>query len=526
MSRLTAVILLSEPAASLPAGRIVASFRYRRIAKIDPARRKPGNPLLIRFMELPYSIRHLDHPVPGGVIEAAAAQAIWWPEAGKAIRPHTAHLVIAPAEPADENSNGDAFTVAWTLTEIAAAVVAAMPSAIAVHWPTSGVLQPAARMAGFVGANTYHRLWLKPRLFDGPGRAVGVVLRGLDAFVGHDLVMEPTTALPPEDLVRWAIHVADLLMRQSPVFRDGDTAGISPTERIHVRLGAWPGLPGSVYRLTLEVDAHAPPATGATASIDPGAAFRAEARAADDRHAGTAMRRYSEMRVSVLSTCIRGDKPVLTYPVRSNPAHPPIGGYQGEPGWGGGRGWDRLRTPEAMAAPIRFTSRARKAEQIGDVIGAARLGTMVIVSDKAAALMREFEPEGVDTHPIEITLATGEVVPEGRFHLFEATRDIPAVDLDASGWRWVPGWNGAPLLQWTKPDGNDVPRYFLRDELLPGSVHLFRDRRFLYGGPIWVSNALREAMVAEGITCPSFSWGDRVWHTMALEPQRKRRSRR
>lgn len=262
---------------------------------------------------------------------------------------------------------------------------------------------------------------------------------------------------------------------------------------------------------------------------DPGIAYRARRDAADARYAGTAMRRYSEMHVSVFSTCIRGDKPVLTYPVRSNPAHPPIGGYHGEPGWGGGRGWDRVRTPEAMASPIRFQSRARKAEQIGDIIGANHLGTMVIVSAKAAALMRRFEPDGVDTHPIEVTLATGEVVPEGSFCLFEATRDIPAVDLEASGWRWVPGWKGDLILQWPKPmepDEPDVPMYLLRDDVLPETVHLFRDHRFLYGGPIWVSNALREAMVAEGITCPSFSWGDRVWHTMALEPQRKRRSRR
>ncbi|WP_439596776.1 imm11 family protein [Falsiroseomonas sp.] len=260
--------------------------------------------------------------------------------------------------------------------------------------------------------------------------------------------------------------------------------------------------------------------------IDPSIAYLASRAAADARYAGTAMRRYSEMRVTLRSTCIRGDKPVLTYPARGNPAHPPLSGDNGEAGWGGGRGWDRLRTPEAMASPIRLQSRARQAEQIGDIVKSEFLGNMIIVSKKAAALMREFEPDGVDTFPIEITLATGELVPEGRFHLFEATRDIPAVDLEASGWRWMLNMKGRPILTWpspTDPDEPDVPMYILRDEVLPDSVHLFRDRRFHGGGPIWVSNALREAMVAQGITNPSFSWGDRIWHTMALEPQRRRR---
>ncbi|MBU8546389.1 MULTISPECIES: imm11 family protein [Roseomonadaceae] len=522
MFRIHAVVILSEPTASLPAGRITSSFRNGRPARLAPGTRKSGNPLVLLYMNIPYTILRVDHPVPDSVIEAAAAQASWWPEAGKATRRHAAHLIIAPVEPTDESPRGDGFTVAFTLTEIAAAVVAAMPSAIAVYWPTSGVLQPAARAADFVGALAYNRLWLHPHLFGGPGQAFGIVLRGLDALIGHDLVVEPTNVVPPEDLHWRAMHVADRLMRQIPTLRDGDIVGFSETERGRVRLGAWPGMPGLVYRLTMEVDEAKPTATTATASTNPGVAYRAERAAADARHAGTAMRRYSKMLVSLSSTCLRGDKPALTYPARANPAHPPLSGDFGEAGWGGGRGWDRLRTPEAMGTPIRFQSRARRAEQIGDVIGSTFLGTMVIVSNKAAALMREFEPEGVDTHPVEITLATGEVVLEGSFHLFEATRDIPAVDLEVSGWRWISGWQGVLRLEWTKPDGNDVPRYLLRDEVLPDSTHLFRDRRLPGGGPIWVSNALREAMVAQGITGPGFAWGDRGWHTMSLEPQRKR----
>lgn len=72
----------------------------------------------------------------------------------------------------------------------------------------------------------------------------------------------------------------------------------------------------------------------------------------------------------------------------------------------------------------------------------------------------------------------------------------------------------------TRPDEPDIPLYILRDEALPESVHLFRDRRFIEGGPIWVSEAVREAMVARGIYGPNFIWGDRGSNGLPLVPPR------
>jgi hypothetical protein len=265
--------------------------------------------------------------------------------------------------------------------------------------------------------------------------------------------------------------------------------------------------------------------SGNDSADDLRAQWAAERRAADERYAGTAMRRYSQMYVSLSSPWLRTDKAALQYLDRENPAHPPRhgdGNLVGERGWGGGHGWDRLRTPEALASPVRFRSRARKAGHLLDILSAEFLGTIPVVSEQAAALMREFDAGAVDTYPVEVTLATGEVLPEGSFHLLDVTRDIPAVDIEASGWRWVPGWDGAPRPQWKRSDGNSVPIYILRDEMLPEDVHLFRDRRFFAGGPIWVSNAVREAMTERGITGPGFAWGDRDWHTMRLVPPRFR----
>ncbi len=247
-------------------------------------------------------------------------------------------------------------------------------------------------------------------------------------------------------------------------------------------------------------------------------------RAADARYAGTAMRRYSQLGATSNSPWLRGEKSILEYLGPASPAHPPLGANVQQHGWGGGLGWDRLRTPEAMAAPIRFRSRARKAGHILDFHRPDLFGTLILVSDRAAALLREFDADAMDTYPVEITLATGEVLPQGSYHLFDVTRDIPAVDLEASGWRWEPGWKGGPLVlirqRPTNPDEPDIPIYILRDKALPESVHLFRDRRFIRGGPIWVSEAVREAMIARGIYGADFHWGDGYWHTLTLRPAR------
>lgn len=124
-----------------------------------------------------------------------------------------------------------------------------------------------------------------------------------------------------------------------------------------------------------------------------------ERRAADARYAGTAMRRYSQLGATMSTPWIRSDNYTLEYLGPANSAHPPLGANGAENGWGDGRGWDRLRTSEAKASPIRFRSRARKAGHILDVMVANRFGTLILVSDQAAMVLREFDANAMDTYP-------------------------------------------------------------------------------------------------------------------------------
>ncbi|WP_203070463.1 DUF4261 domain-containing protein [Falsiroseomonas ponticola] len=252
MSRLMAMVILADRAARIPADRLLATLGPARASLLGDGAQAAGERMLLRLDGRIFVIMRIDRPVPDGSIEAAAAQAYWWPEAGQAIRRQAAHLIVAPMASADATAVAESVAMARSLTALLATLVATMPSAIAVHWSASEVLQPASGMAELARETLPLSLWLDVRLVPGTGQAVGIAVRGLDAFVGRDLVMEPTVALPPATLARRAIDIAAYLLNAGPVFQDGDTAGISPTERIRVRFGTWPGLPAPVYRLTLE----------------------------------------------------------------------------------------------------------------------------------------------------------------------------------------------------------------------------------------------------------------------------------
>lgn len=259
MSRLMAMVILADRAARIPADRLLATLGPARASLLGDGTQATGERMLLRLDGRIFVVIRMDRPVPDGSIEAAAAQAYWWPEAGQAVRRQAAHLIVAPMVPDAAQPVADAVATARSLTTLLAALVATMPSVIAVHWSASEVLQPASGMAELAREALPLSLWLDVRLVPGTGQAVGIAVRGLDAFVGRDLVMEPTAALPPAALAQRALNIAVYLLNAGPVFRDGDTAGISPAERIRVRFGTWPGLPAPVYRLTMEeVDAGRP----------------------------------------------------------------------------------------------------------------------------------------------------------------------------------------------------------------------------------------------------------------------------
>lgn len=250
------------------------------------------------------------------------------------------------------------------------------------------------------------------------------------------------------------------------------------------------------------------------------ARFDAEREAADALYAGTVMRRYSEMRVSsVMGNTSQSAFTLVGWDFLQHPLWLNRGPTEGA---GDGWGFNLLRTPEALASPIRYRSPTRRAERIPDIAKDINWGR-ILVSTRAEALLRELDPEAVDTYPVEVTLATGEVLPAGSYSLFDVVRRIEVVDLEASGWIWSPRLDGSLFLDWGKPDGNDVPLYLLRDTV-PNGVHLFRDLQF-DPGPIFASETVREAMIERGISGPGFAWGDRRPHTLSLPIRSKRRAR-
>lgn len=259
MSGLMAMLLLTETTIAIPAEGVVASLGQARASVFGAAARRAEDPLLIQLDGRLYAVLIVDRPVPDGSIEAAADQAYWWPEARAAASRQAAHIIVAPFGASADAPIAERVAIARALTEISAALAAALPASHALYWAASGVLQPAQALPAFAREAWPFSLWLDLRLVSGPGNATGIAVRGLEAFVGRDLVMEPTATVAPEILAQRALGIAEYLLTAGPVLNDGDTVGISPTERIRVRIGPWPGLEGEAYRLTVEgLDAGRP----------------------------------------------------------------------------------------------------------------------------------------------------------------------------------------------------------------------------------------------------------------------------
>jgi hypothetical protein len=198
MSDLMAMLLLAETEIAIPAERVVASLGQARASVFGAAARRAGDPLVIQLDGRLYAVLIVDRPVPDGAIEAAAGQAYWWPEAPAAASRQAAHIIVAPFAASADAPTPERVVIARALTEISAVLAAMLPASLALYWSASAMLQPVAALPAFAGDAWPFSLWLDLRLVSGSDAATGIAVRGLEAFVGRDLVMEPTAAVAPE----------------------------------------------------------------------------------------------------------------------------------------------------------------------------------------------------------------------------------------------------------------------------------------------------------------------------------------
>lgn len=78
-------------------------------------------------------------------------------------------------------------------------------------------------------------LWTGFRLYPSDGGTVGGFTTGLYVFVGYDVEIEPVR-WPPGHVAQRLLGIIAYSLQAGPVLKDGDTLGISDTERFHIHM--------------------------------------------------------------------------------------------------------------------------------------------------------------------------------------------------------------------------------------------------------------------------------------------------
>lgn len=212
----------------------------------------------------------MPEPLPPDAYTLAARSSLVWREAERQFAASKAHVVIAALREAD--THAEALASAFAVTVVAAAVISCVERvglrrALADPVDPLGftpliralgvVFSPALTALPSADVVTLARnlaqkgeipdvLWVSINFVPGAIRAdggeeIGLVTRGLSAFVGREIEFLPV-AWTPGELARRVFGLAQYLILRGPVIKDGDTVGDTPSERITVRLlesGQW-----------------------------------------------------------------------------------------------------------------------------------------------------------------------------------------------------------------------------------------------------------------------------------------------
>ncbi|WP_298961210.1 DUF4261 domain-containing protein [uncultured Roseibium sp.] len=213
---------------------------------------------LVRMGQTVLALIHVDKPLPVDTAERPIAYNQTWPGAKAAVEKHKAHVIVAVFQ--SEEGFAAARQSAINLTLLTAAVIKSH-SVLSIIWTTGNTISEpimAFKALQQISEQKYPLdLWLqiypyRPPTLPESQTMIGFVTEGLQPFIGREIQFEPG-ALSPQDTASRVLNISHYLLAQGPVLRDGETLGISETEKIRIRHrpeGAQPGVP--ILELSLE----------------------------------------------------------------------------------------------------------------------------------------------------------------------------------------------------------------------------------------------------------------------------------
>lgn len=189
-------------------------------------------------------------PIPWEDLEGPCSTAWFWPEATQTLREHRAHLIVALMR-----HEGDAIDRHLQLTRLVAAAANAS-NGLGIYWGGAPLVQPRESFAEVAAEaardNLPLELWVEQRLFSTKEDTISVFTAGMDKLEAMEIEVRETT-MEATDAMELVYGIAQYLVLNGNVIKDGDTVGQSDEQRITARHTAsdWER-PGKVLLLEIE----------------------------------------------------------------------------------------------------------------------------------------------------------------------------------------------------------------------------------------------------------------------------------
>lgn len=189
-------------------------------------------------------------PIPWSDIEPLCTHAAFWPNAAREMKKHARHVIVTVM------SEGDRAKMMTILTQATIALIDSCEGVIGVYWCNSAHVFPPGDFTEiactFLPNGMPLPIWVNFCVSQNPDGSSAGFTQGLAAF---DLMELETVKSPEpaEELRNRFLGLADYLISNGPVIKDGDTVGEDAVEKIRVTYEASAfGSEGRVMRLNYE----------------------------------------------------------------------------------------------------------------------------------------------------------------------------------------------------------------------------------------------------------------------------------
>jgi hypothetical protein len=263
-SNFMAMLALVQPG-PITAAALIAEIRrafpgYREEMKkaTDDADTGHG-PTLIMMGKDVLTVIPVDRPMPPDAMDFAAGRTtMFWPNAKQELVRHQGHVIVSKMLSGLGNKTNleQARDVAMACAAISSIVptIGVYWSAAEMVWPASVFREAAAElMKGRVPIEAWLHLGFMRVRADSRPNAIACITTGLQPFIGREIEVWPTT-LEPAQIAERLYGLGRYLIDKGQILKDGETVGISQTEKFRVALapqGQRPGIP--VIQLKLEL---------------------------------------------------------------------------------------------------------------------------------------------------------------------------------------------------------------------------------------------------------------------------------